>query len=286
MAIFSFDGENQNAFTQKYQKEINFTYHVNQLEFPIFHSHLDYWEFTLVTKGSLINQVDNKNYLYETNCLFITPTDVNHRILRNKKDTRKLQYLNIIFRERKIKQICDSFYPGCYNKLRNTESIVIPKNIVYMCDEIVHQIRLLKDGEIDRYEELILSIVLLLLYYIIFDAKNDKQEKNWADKFLKLTQDPNFPGYNVDLLCQKLNYSRMQLTRLMKQYFNTTPHEYLLDYKLNYAENLLITSDIKIATISEILGYSSQSTFIKNFEEKYGMSPKKYREKLVETFSK
>ena len=67
MYNLTFDRDNQNAFTQKYQENIDFTFHVNRLEYPIFHSHIDYWEFTIVTKGSLINQINTRNFLHETN---------------------------------------------------------------------------------------------------------------------------------------------------------------------------------------------------------------------------
>ena len=50
-----------------------------------------------------------------------------------------------------------------------------------------------------------------------------------------------------------------------------------MDNKLKYAEALLITSDMSLSEIVEVIGYSSLSSFIENFKEKYQLTPSKFR---------
>lgn len=277
MNLIDFNHDNTNVFTIKYQEKINFTYHINEFEYPYFHAHSDYWEFTIVTKGSIINQIDKDSDTCDLNSLVITPTNVNHRVLKNKNNPQ-MRYINIIFREAKIKEICETLNPKLFDFLKSkNKPIHLPKYIIDECENIIHYIRLLKNDEIDRYEELLSSIVILILHHLIIHMDVEEEENSWIKNFQKLTQDAEFPRYNVDDLCRKTKYSRMQLNRLMAEHLNATPSQYLLEYKLNYAERLLITTDTPISTISEMVGYSSQSTFIKNFKKKFGLSPYQYR---------
>ena len=172
--------------------------------------------------------------------------------------------------EAKIKEICETLNPKLFDFLKSkNKPIHLPKYIIDECENIIHYIRLLKNDEIDRYEELLSSIVILILHHLIIHMDVEEEENSWIKNFQKLTQDAEFPRYNVDDLCRKTKYSRMQLNRLMAEHLNATPSQYLLEYKLNYAERLLITTDTPISTISEMVGYSSQSTFIKNFKKKF-----------------
>lgn len=56
-----------------------------------------------------------------------------------------------------------------------------------------------------------------------------------------------------------------------------TPHEYLTNYKLHYARNLLRSTDMKIIDIAMNSGYSTISQFQVNFKAKYGVSPSEFR---------
>ena len=95
---------------------------------------------------------------------------------------------------------------------------------------------------------------------------------------------PDFIKLNVEGLCEAMNYSRPQLNRLMKKYLNTTPHDFLIDFKLRYAESLLQTSDMSLQEIVEAVGYSSLSAFIRNFKNKYNCTPMKYKKGQYKPF--
>lgn len=90
---------------------------------------------------------------------------------------------------------------------------------------------------------------------------------------------PDFIKLNVEGLCEAMDYSRPQMNRLMKKYLNTTPHDFLMDCKLRYAEGLLLDSDMNLQEIIEAVGYSSCSAFIRNFKSKYYCTPMKYKKK-------
>ena len=117
MNLYFFNKHNTNAFTVKYQEMIDFTYHQNKIDFPYFHTHSDYWEFTIVISGSLINEKEDHNETCDTNYLFITPTNINHRIIRNNDKNEELNYLNIIVREERIKKMASSIFDSFFDFL-------------------------------------------------------------------------------------------------------------------------------------------------------------------------
>ena len=104
-----------------------------------------------------------------------------------------------------------------------------------------------------------------------------EKKLHWLELLKEVMQEPNSQKYTVKDLCEKLNYSRMQLNRLFNLHLNTSPHQYLLDFKLSYAQNLLRNSDMKLADIAVAIGYTTLSQFNSNFKKKFGLTPKEYR---------
>lgn len=67
------------------------------------------------------------------------------------------------------------------------------------------------------------------------------------------------------------------MSRLFKQYGQTTPHEYIMRLKMNKASVLLLTSSMTVKRIATLVGFEDQYHFSRNFKRFYGFSPQKYR---------
>lgn len=81
----------------------------------------------------------------------------------------------------------------------------------------------------------------------------------------------------LEMLAAKANISVYYLSHIFKQYTNQTPIEYLNQYRLSTAANLLRTTDDSIMDISFECGYNNVSYFNRAFKKKYNMTPKEYR---------
>ena len=68
------------------------------------------------------------------------------------------------------------------------------------------------------------------------------------------------------------------LARCMKLTFQCTPLEYLMEHRLEQARNLLLQTDWPIQQITEETGFTQASYFSRCFKDKFGMSPKHYRQ--------
>lgn len=99
--------------------------------------------------------------------------------------------------------------------------------------------------------------------------------------FLEKLQDTinkNISNQDLDVehLAEKMNMSRPTLYRKIKSISNLSPNELINLARLKKAAEFLNEGMLKIYEISEMVGYSSQSHFGRNFAKQFGMSPSDY----------
>lgn len=83
---------------------------------------------------------------------------------------------------------------------------------------------------------------------------------------------------NIDELCMELNISKFHLHRIFKEEFGRNIYESIKSIRLQKAANLLITNQHSTITqIANICGYSSQTSFIRTFKERFNMTPKEWK---------
>ena len=71
--------------------------------------------------------------------------------------------------------------------------------------------------------------------------------------------------------------SPSHLIRLFKRQAGTTPHDYLMRYRITRAKELLAETDLTSAAIAKQVGFSSESNFSYRFSKMVGQSPRAYR---------
>lgn len=73
------------------------------------------------------------------------------------------------------------------------------------------------------------------------------------------------------------NISKSECFRCFSELSRTTPIEYVNQFRLFQASQMLITSKESVSDICYQTGFNSTSYFSKKFKEQYRMSPKEYR---------
>ena len=122
---------------------------------------------------------------------------------------------------------------------------------------------------------------LLLLEFINHSDKlvSETKEKSAVLQTLKYIED-NYQNASLSEIAEQLHYDLYWLSREIKQCTGNTFTELLQQKRLLQTEYLLTYSNMKISDIAAGVGYNNMSYFHRIFEEKFGMSPKKYRDKL------
>ena len=78
-----------------------------------------------------------------------------------------------------------------------------------------------------------------------------------------------------------LHISPYYLSHVFKQMSGYSPVQYLLRRRIGEAQTLLITTDLPITRIAEMVGYDTQSYFNLQFTKNVGMPPNKFRQNYI-----
>ena len=84
---------------------------------------------------------------------------------------------------------------------------------------------------------------------------------------------------SLDLLSGTIYVHPDYLSRLFKKETGYNLNQFIKQYRMEKAKELLIDTQLKIATIGTKVGYPNSSYFCKIFNDYYGVSPEKFREK-------
>lgn len=101
------------------------------------------------------------------------------------------------------------------------------------------------------------------------------------DKFLKRIYEivehayPDI-NYNVERISEELHLSRGHFARKLKELTGTTPVEFLRNYRLKKATELLLTRQYAISEVVYKTGFSSPAYFSKCFKDAFGKTPTEY----------
>jgi len=82
---------------------------------------------------------------------------------------------------------------------------------------------------------------------------------------------------SLEVIANQANISVCGLKRLFQRHHGTSPHQYLLERRIEKAARILMETELPISEVALETGFSSQSHFATAFKKKIGLSPKAYR---------
>lgn len=129
------------------------------------------------------------------------------------------------------------------------------------------------------------SEFLKLIYELITYKFDNNEEFKFDVKLGKVVQYMKMNFYKpitVEELSNLSGYSVSHFRRIFVNGLGVSPQEYMLNYKIKKAKELLADEDGKsIEEISNILGMCNCSYFCKMFKKKTGMSPYKFKKEKL-----
>lgn len=84
--------------------------------------------------------------------------------------------------------------------------------------------------------------------------------------------------FTVQDLAKELRLNRSYLTLLFKNNLDISPHDYIVQCRLNQACRLLESTQLPVEAVALQCGYASNNTFSKSFQKNMLMSPTAYRQ--------
>jgi AraC-like DNA-binding protein len=84
--------------------------------------------------------------------------------------------------------------------------------------------------------------------------------------------------FNLEQLARNSNMSKYHFLRVFKKEFGITPHNFIINQRINKAINL-IKNDVSLSQASLQVGFNDQSHFTRNFKKLYGYTPSRINKK-------
>jgi len=84
---------------------------------------------------------------------------------------------------------------------------------------------------------------------------------------------------SLEQISEKACFSRCHFLRLFRRAFNKTPHQYLIERRIEKAKELLCTDELRVTDVCFEVGFQSLGSFSSLFHKYVGHAPVTYREK-------
>lgn len=108
----------------------------------------------------------------------------------------------------------------------------------------------------------------------------DSHMREIIDKLMRQIQKDIFLDISLDMYAEQLELSASKLSKAFKHIHGTNFIDFVIRLKIEKCKELLVTSDMKINDIAELLHYQP-SHLIRIFKKSEGMTPRQYREKIT-----
>ena len=86
---------------------------------------------------------------------------------------------------------------------------------------------------------------------------------------------------SLSVLASVVGVSQHHFAQLFKQMTGLSPHQYVLQTRIDRAKTHLVDLDVSVGAISRLTGFSTQEHFTKVFRRLVGITPSKFRRTVV-----
>ncbi|WP_010233195.1 AraC family transcriptional regulator [Clostridium arbusti] len=157
------------------------------------------------------------------------------------------------------------------------------EDLVKNCFEGMRKASVLKNGK-----ELRLQGLLSIFLSELIEKSPDSRiiDSNYKELYIKKTLDfieTNFSrNITVPEMAKNIGLNKNYFSNFFKENIGISPQQYLIQFRMNKACELMKNSTLTISDISRSVGYNDPLGFSKIFKKAMGISPKAYRESHFE----
>ena len=236
----------------------------------------DFWKITYAIEGKSEQVTEGIKRTLTQHTVLIVKPDAIHQNLNFSGPNYK--HRDIYVSDEKMWEICSHFPSGTYNKLCKTTPFfrISPISFNYL-ETMLNSFPVNSEIKNDYLDGIHFTIVdnVIALFLECFASSYNKPE--WIINLASRTNDAEYLQNTVAHLISDIPYSHGYICREFKKYYGVTLSEYLIKAKIIHSSNLLMNKNLSIINIAYMLGFSTQSSFIKSFKRYFDVSPGKFR---------
>ncbi len=266
-------------------------------------SNIGVFDILYVLSGSLYIIEENEHYTISSNQLLILSPDKTHSSYRVCDKETKFYWIHMGFTESYYES--EHIHPvnRVFNKSLFRDApfyISVPKYMQLSEEEgrlLCSYIEPLLMFFINKYEGKTLKIgkdinplnqqqyFLNILNVLNLDSKFSNAPDSLASEVMQYLQNNYHKNFTIQDLAKLYNFHPVHIIRCMKNSYHVTPIQALTTIRMEKAKELLATSTATVQEISEMVGFTSSSYFIKQFKLLYQKTPAKYRAELKQNYA-
>ncbi|MBE6619145.1 MAG: helix-turn-helix domain-containing protein [Ruminococcaceae bacterium] len=165
-----------------------------------------------------------------------------------------------------------------------TGKVYYPKNYKLLT-EIIRKIEKEYTSR-DEYSDDICECLITELFTVLvretsgndFQAGLNRQTKEQLERLRKVLRVDYTKQWSIDDMAKYINISPSYLYAVYKKLYGVSPMQDLINIRMQQAKKMLSETQRSKREISEWLGYSYPSHFVRQFTRNVGVSPLKYRQ--------
>ncbi len=239
---------------------------------PILHCH-DFYEIIFLFTGDAIHLVNDVCYpMHEGDVVILRPME-SHLFT---KQSENLELFSISVTDREMVSFLNTYHLDkiimSENAILFTLSHIARHTLLTMFYQLISQTNNQRENQI--------RVIIGSALHEFINAKNAGSEE-WINSIVAHMSTQENLSKGVSALLEITNFSHAQLCRVVKKHTGKTPQQFVKDLRLNYAYNMIYSTNIPYEEIALQAGYSSFSHFLTIFKDRYGISPSALRKSSV-----
>lgn len=149
---------------------------------------------------------------------------------------------------------------------------------IRLCHEKMYEANQLPENKDLLMTSILYEYLFMLAQKFPREHISPEEKKNaYVEEVLKYIESDYAQNIGVNDIADKLNIDRSYLFRLFKAVTGTSLKNYLLNYRMKKACDLLTHTDYPVSVIARSVGYEDALYFSRLFRSKRGISPTLYR---------
>lgn len=247
------------------------------------HTH-DFYEFFLVTDGRAIHIVNGeRQQLTEGTLVFVRPDDVHYYEYDGSSDC---SFINVPFRKKAVLAAFD-YLGEAFRPQRLLEPAASPLAALTSIekDHLLGRLERIyvapgSDKAGTRLQNRALLVEILTRYFGIHVSHESKVMPLWLENlYMQMQKKDNF-ALGLSRMYELSGRSAGHVSKALKQYSGLTPTAYINRLRLDYARNLILTTDLSITDISMEAGFGNLSHFYHQFVKCFKTAPADLRRQV------
>ncbi len=191
------------------------------------------------------------------------------------KASKEWSYIYVIISGSHAKQF--------YNTIRNNSSVHAANPLSYLLDSFIDLYNLNYSADLlsNMEASLLIHDIFVELYKLSVSILETKSfspvQESVVNTALKYISQNYMNVLDIDTICNEVSFSKYYFCKLFKKQVGVSVHQYVSEFRITKAKELLTYSKLSIGAVATTVGYKNTLAFSRAFERSTHMTPTEFR---------